>query len=131
MSEAIAGPRIPIRGLVPGSLRRLRPALVAKGSSNLWTGRLEFAVTDRQGRRVADASIVARLDHVMIWFGPTCLAVVDRDRLRRWLHAPARPLEQDDIALERTNEGRLSLSIAGRLPELVPTGVVDTLYRWV
>ncbi|GAA3617030.1 hypothetical protein GCM10022223_36940 [Kineosporia mesophila] len=127
----VAGPAVPIRGLVPGSLRRLRPALAVKGTSSLWTGRLEFAVMDRHGGPICEASIVARLDHVMIWFGPTCLAVIDRDRLRGWLHAPTHPLEQDDIVLERTNEGRLSLSIAGRLPDLVPAEVVDNLYRWV
>ncbi|MBT0771248.1 hypothetical protein KIH74_20075 [Kineosporia sp. J2-2] len=100
--------------------------MVPQVRRTVWTGRLEVPLSDRRDVRTGALSLVARLDHVLIWHGSRLLCVLDRDRLRRWLRDPASAYPQDDVTLSRTRRGRLQLLFDGA-PQLVSRETVHHL----
>jgi hypothetical protein len=66
---------------------------------SLWTGRKELHLVDAADRLVAVIELVIRIDNVTLWHDDRTLAVMDRDRFRRWawLTPPLPAFDIDDV----------------------------------
>jgi hypothetical protein len=95
-----------------------------------WTGRMEFDLSDAQGRRIGTVEIVIRIDHLSLWFGNRTLAVMDRDLFREWLIDPAEPFGIDDVTWSMDEVGTL-LTIDDAATYAIPNPVVQHLVQVV
>ena len=95
-----------------------------------WTGRMEFDLSDAQGRRIGTVEIVIRIDHLSLWFGNRTLAVMDRDLFREWLIDPADPFGIDDVTWSMDEVGTL-LTIDDAATYAIPNPVVQHLVQVV
>jgi hypothetical protein len=92
-----------------------------------WTGRLEFDLLGQSGWRIGAVEVVVRIDLVTFWWASRTLAVVDRERLRRWFRRRSDcTLAQDDIVLCASADN-IAIRIDGGPIHPVPIEVVTQL----
>jgi hypothetical protein len=94
----------------------------------VWTGRVEFDLLDRAGWRVGVVEVAVRTDLVTVWLFPgRALAVLDRERLRRWFRRRSDTwLVHDDIELLARGDN-VAIRIDGAGIHPVPLDVVTKL----
>jgi hypothetical protein len=103
-----------------------RPGPILEAPPTLWTGRLEFDLTNGRGWRVGTVEVVVRIDTLTLWYGNRTLAVLDREGFREWLIHPVAPYQIDDVTWSM--QGVLTcITVDGSLSYAVPGGIVDHL----
>ena len=108
-----------------GTLRPQRRA--ARDAPELvWTGRLRFDVTTPKGGHLGMLELVLRREDVEVVYAGRNLAVLDRERLRRWLRRPLRPLDCDDVVLDM-NGRRVTMAMDLASPLPLPDRIVTQL----
>ncbi len=123
IDESTAPTTSPTGISLPGHRRvRLSDSAVAPA----WTGRLEIELFNERAWRVGIVEVVIRIDSVTLWSRNWTLAVMDRDRFRRWLTQPRERFEIDDVTWSVT-DSTVYVAVGGSIPYAIPPETVQKL----